>query len=183
MKRMKRCAGFALLELLVAVAVLLGLLSLAAPSVADLLQSMRSRSAAEALLSALNLSRAAAVQHNARVALCKSANASTCSDAQDWAQGWIVFYDDNNSGTHEEGEAVIYRQEALSGAFSIIGNGPVAQYVSYTPLGQAKLLNGGGQAGTFTVCSNGAEHTTDYQVVVAASGRARMAKASADQCR
>jgi type IV fimbrial biogenesis protein FimT len=128
-------------------------------------------------MNSLNLARSAAVQRNARVVMCKSATGSSCAEDAGWGDGWLIFQDANNSGTWDEGEALLYRQSALPGYLTLSGNTPVNEYVSYTPFGQAKLLGGGFQAGTFTVCAKVAGRKDGYQVFVASSGRARMAKA------
>ena len=57
-------------------------------------------------------------------------------------------------------------------------NRPVADYVSFTGLGHARLLNGGLQMGTFTLCRRGAPAR---RVVLANSGRVRVEK-SRDAC-
>ena len=56
---------------------------------------------------------------------------------------------------------------------TIRGNRPVDDYVSYTSLGSARLLNGALQMGTFTVCKSGRRA---IDVVLANSGRARIQK-------
>ena len=50
------------------------------------------------------------------------------------------------------------------------GNGPVDDYVSFTPLGEPRRLSGALQMGTFTVCRSGQD---EVQVVLAATGRVR----------
>jgi type IV fimbrial biogenesis protein FimT len=51
------------------------------------------------------------------------------------------------------------------------GNHPVADYVSYTSLGHARMLSGALQMGTLVVCKPG---QSALQVVLANSGRARV---------
>ena len=50
------------------------------------------------------------------------------------------------------------------------GNGPVDDYVSFTPLGEPRRLSGALQMGTFSVCRPGQD---EVQVVLAATGRVR----------
>jgi len=64
---------------------------------------------------------------------------------------------------------------ALADKITIVGNRPVADYVSYTSLGHARLPNGALQMGTFTVCSSG---LTALKVILGNSGRVRIAKSS-----
>jgi type IV fimbrial biogenesis protein FimT len=59
-----------------------------------------------------------------------------------------------------------------------LANRPVADYVSFTPLAQARLVNGGLQMGTLTVCRPG--HAA-IRVVLANSGRVRL-ESSAESC-
>ena len=50
------------------------------------------------------------------------------------------------------------------------GNGPVDDYVSFTPLGEPRRLSGALQMGTFSLCRAGHD---EVQVVLAATGRVR----------
>ena len=58
---------------------------------------------------------------------------------------------------------------------SVSGNRPVDDYVSYTGLGEARMLNGALQMGTFTVCSPGQRA---LHVVLANTGRVRIEQTS-----
>ena len=60
----------------------------------------------------------------------------------------------------------------------MLANRPLEEYVSYTDLGQARLLNGALQMGTFTVCRSG---QLALHVVLANSGRVRIEKTD-DRC-
>jgi archaellum component FlaG (FlaF/FlaG flagellin family) len=51
------------------------------------------------------------------------------------------------------------------------GNAPVANYVSFTALGHARMLNGALQMGTLQVCLSGYDA---IKVVLANGGRARI---------
>ncbi len=57
-------------------------------------------------------------------------------------------------------------------------NRPVDDYVSYTSLGQARMLNGALQMGTFVVCRRGQRA---LHVVLANTGRVRIEKTT-DRC-
>ena len=54
---------------------------------------------------------------------------------------------------------------------TIEANRPLDDYVSYTSLGHARMLNGALQMGTFTVCRSGQRA---LHVVLANSGRVRI---------
>jgi len=53
---------------------------------------------------------------------------------------------------------------------TITANGPLDDYVSYTSIGHARMLNGALQMGTFTICKRGQRA---LHVVLANSGRVR----------
>ncbi len=61
---------------------------------------------------------------------------------------------------------------------TVQANRPLDDYVSYTSVGNARMLNGALQMGTFTVCRTG---QSAMQVVLANSGRVRVEK-SASRC-
>lgn len=75
-------SGVTLIELIVTVAVLAILLSLAAPTFRDLLAAQRIRAAAHSLVSDLVLARSEAVKRGASVTLTPTAG--------NWADGWRV---------------------------------------------------------------------------------------------
>jgi len=85
----------------------------------------------------------------------------------------VVHVDADRDGDIDAGEAALRVQEAATQGITIRGNRPVADYVSYTSLGSARLLNGALQMGTFTVCKSG---RPAIDVVLANSGRARIQK-------
>ena len=177
-----RNGGFTLIELLLALAVASVLLSVAAPAMSALVDSVRQRSAAQALLFSLQFSRSEAIKRGGRVVLCKSASGADCSRAGGWEQGWIVFHDRNNNARVDAGEAILQHEQRLSGAVRLSGNNLVESYVSYTPLGNTSMTGGGMQMGTLTVCQPEAKRVSARQVVISSSGRARTQKVKLDHC-
>ena len=75
-------------------------------------------------------------------------------------------------------EQVLRREGAAPDGITVQANHPVADYVSYTSLGHARLLSGALQMGTFVVCKPGQDA---LKVVLANSGRARIDK-TRDRC-
>ena len=84
-----------------------------------------------------------------------------------------MYIDENHNGQVDDDELVLHRQGPAPDGISVRGNRPIADYVSYTSLGHARLLNGGLQMGTFVVCKSGQNALI---VVLANSGRARIEK-------
>jgi type IV fimbrial biogenesis protein FimT len=116
------------------------------------------------------LARTEAIKRGYRVNLCKSADAATCTDDGDWSQGWILHVDAAAEGQPAPDEPPIAYDPPVSRPIRVDGNGPVDDYVSFTPLGEPRRLSGALQMGTFTVCRSGQD---EVQVVLAATGRVR----------
>jgi type IV fimbrial biogenesis protein FimT len=174
--------GFTLIEMLGVLAISATLVTLAAPSMTAMFDSVRISAASNDLLAGLYLARSEAIKRNSRVALCKSADGVSCASAGGWEQGWIIFHDANNNGLREPSETIIRREMPLSSTVRLTGNLNVAHYVSFTPTGATKLAGGGFQAGTLTVCRQSLFGGEARQIVLNAVGRPRVQKAVVDSC-
>lgn len=181
-KRFHGSNGHSLVELLAVVCLMGVLATLAAPAMSSIIGSIQLASTTNGLFSHILLARNEAIKRNSRVALCKSADGISCAAAGGWEQGWIVFHDANNSGTREETETIMQRELALPASLRLTGNLNVAHYVSFASTGAAKLVGGGFQAGTLTVCQYSADGSTARQIVLNAAGRPRVQKGSAASC-
>ena len=173
--------GFTLIEMLVAVTIAAILTSLAAPSVAQLAASLQLSSASNALMSSLFLARHEAIKRNGRVVMCKTTDGIHCAASGGWEQGWIIFHDVNNNSLREDTEQIIQQQMALSGSLRMTGNTTVASYISFVSTGGTRLVNGGFQAGTLTLCRASASGDA-RQIILNAAGRPRVQKAVMPSC-
>lgn len=125
-----RQPGFTLLELIVVLAIMAIVATLAAPSYQQFMASSAVNSATNALVGSLAMARAGAVTRRVAAGVCRTtdANAVTpaCSTAlitgfqqRDWSSGWIVYAKDNgnaNTQAFEAGDAILHRQPALGTA-------------------------------------------------------------------
>lgn len=184
MKKIKtvRFQGFSLVEMMVALAVLGILASIAIPAYSTMVLSHNLASQANSLLTSLHLARSEAIKRNARVVACKSASGMDCTGSGSWQQGWIVFEDTNNNASLDDEEILLRRIQALPAGYSLTGNAPVARYVSYTPLGLTKMTSGAFQAGTLTLCHPSAGNGEARQIVINISGRPRIQKVALASC-
>ena len=171
-------AGFTLVELLVALAIGGVLLAIAAPAYGDWVAAYQLRNHAEQLAASMRLARSEALRRGHRVNLCPAADARRCGQADGWDGGWLVFVDANRDGRIDDDEPVLRVLHAPVPDIRVQANRPLASYVSFTSLGSARLLNGGLQMGTFTLCRPG-QHA--LKVVLANSGRVRLEK-TLDPC-
>lgn len=182
MGKFGRERGFTLIEALVVVAIVVILQAIAVPRLSDWIKSMRLTAAANNVFSSLLLTRSEAIKRNSRAVMCKSFSGDACSTMGGWDQGWIIFHDANGNASFDAGEALVHRQQPLDVGLKVSGNSPVANYVSFTPMGSSRYISGAFQAGTLTVCNQSAAKTDARQLVIHSSGRPRIAKVTMDSC-
>jgi type IV fimbrial biogenesis protein FimT len=108
--------GFTLIELMFTVVVLAVLLGIGVPNFRDFLRSGRMTSAANDLLTDINLARSESVKRRVSVTLCKSTDGSSCTtDASVALRRWIVFVDDANAAVvhADDGDGFVDSGEAV----------------------------------------------------------------------
>jgi len=167
---LRRQRGLTLLEVGVVLALSVIVAMLALPTWRHWLAKQELANRAQTLATALERARTEAIKRGYRVNLCKSADAATCTDDGDWSQGWILHVDAAAEGQPARDEPPIAYDPPVARPIRVDGNGPVDDYVSFTPLGEPRRLSGALQMGTFTVCRSGQD---EVQVVLAATGRVR----------
>lgn len=167
-----RHAGFTVIELLIAVALLAILMGIAAPSLRDLTMNARVTSQANDLMTDLAIARNEAVKRGARAAVCASSSGTACTNSA-WNQGWIVFVDPDGDGTVAVAADVIKAVPALDGANTLVSaghanNGAGGPMVSYRPSGV--VTPGGAGTVTFDLCDS---RTTANVGAAAAANKGR----------
>lgn len=124
--------GFTLIELMVTVAVLAILITVAIPNFQTFLLNSRMASQTNDVITALSLARSEAVKRAANVTVCASSNSTTATPTctGGWAQGLIVR---DAAGT------VIRVQPALGGASTLSGGTDVASTITFTASGRTTI--------------------------------------------
>jgi type IV fimbrial biogenesis protein FimT len=108
-------SGLTLLELLATLALGAILLGIAVPSFENLLLESRMVTAVNALVHAVHLARAAAIQQMRPVVVCRTRDGAGCAPAGDWASGWLVFANDDHDDPPfvDPGERVLQVMQRL----------------------------------------------------------------------
>ena len=83
--------GFTLFELLLAVAILVLLFSIAVPSFAAIVARQRQSVEINALFHAVHRARKESILKRKVVSICPSIDGHTCNPGKDWSSGWILF--------------------------------------------------------------------------------------------
>lgn len=167
-----RSHGFTLLELMTYLGILSLLISIGIPELNNMIYEQKLRKATQDLFLSAAIARSEAVKRNLPVLVM--------TNADSWSNGWKVFVDHNNDGTRNQNEPVIAITEKLDEILAR-GNTPVTSYIRFTPSGRPKLIGGGFQAGTITLCTASSKAVT-RRLIMNASGRIRIKKSTTTAC-
>ncbi len=138
---MKKSSAFTLLELMITIAILGILASIAVPSFTGSIQSGAMTSNTNALIGSLVLARSEAIKRGTRVSVCESSNSMAtspaCQVAGAWHNGWVVWEDANANNTIDATEAVVQVIDKASGGSSvtIVGGANVVNVASFVATG------------------------------------------------
>ncbi len=100
--------GYSLLELVVALSVAGLLMTVAAPTAQHMVASTRASSAINDLARVISLARSAALTHQREIKLCPGRD-DACGMRNSWADGMLVFSDDDNDQRAGEDELIVAR--------------------------------------------------------------------------
>jgi type IV fimbrial biogenesis protein FimT len=129
-----------LVELMVVVAIIGVLVSVAIPQFTQYRAGKTTRALASSLASAFRLARSEAIKRGRNVTLCRSTNPDAAAPAcaaggGDWTSGWIIFEDGNVRGVVDQGDTIIRTEGAKVNQGQITDNSGAAYFITYHGLG------------------------------------------------
>ena len=121
--------AFTLTELMVTIAIISILTSIALPAYTSLVRTTKIASYTSQLHAALLMTRSEAIKRGRSVTICRSSNAnstnpkcaSALSDSQinaGWGEGWLIFVDVNNDSVYNSDDVLIQVQGAMISPFT-----------------------------------------------------------------
>jgi type IV fimbrial biogenesis protein FimT len=123
------------------------LVGIGLPSFKYVTTSNRISSEINGLLGDMQFARSQAIKQGQTVTICASSDGATCSGANTWQLGWIVFLDAFNDHTVDPGDAVIRVQPKFNSNDTLVASVPTFTYAQFNRMGYAPT----GVPGTFTI--------------------------------
>lgn len=163
--------GFTLIELMVTIAVLAILLSVAIPNYQNMVLTNRMAAQANQVITALNYARSEAVKRGTTATVCSTSGGAACAGSTNWSTGWMVFSDANGDGTVGADEAVLRVWPALNTGNTL--NTGTHLRITFTSTGFAT-----GYMDTFRLCDTRGKAEA-RSIIINAMGRSYVEKVTA----
>ncbi len=180
-----------MIELMVVIAIVAILTTLAAPSFKQLIQSNSMSSTVNAFLADLRFARSEAIRRGGSVMMCRSDAPEiadpTCGSGDGpggngWVSGWIVFQNLNNGSTRSSDEPLLRVQGPITSLNSIMERGGGSSSTKFKFTATGRLLN----VSSATTLQFGGNDTFSNEVqrvvCVSLGGRARIAGNGTTDC-
>lgn len=173
----RRTAGFTLVELMVVLAVLAIMLTLAAPSFTSFLRSAELSTTTHSFVASLNAARSEAMKRNLPAMVMPLE-----SGRRDWSQGFVTFVDVDRDGAYTESVDITVLRQPISGTFlTVEGNGTATAtpaYVRYDGSGFARKINGSASNMSLSFARNDVPPAETFaqtrRIFIARTGRIRI---------
>jgi type IV fimbrial biogenesis protein FimT len=169
---MKKHSGFTILELMITLAIVAIVTSLAIPSLSQFIKNDRLVTQINTLVSHLAYARSEAVTRNQQVVICARGSDTSCGS--DWKEGWLLFVDDGNGSLDIGTDTILRVQQTLEGQNLLFSSALIGNSVIYDYRGFASDSNG-----TFLLCDDRGQ---DFQKVISISNTGRVRQGGNATC-
>lgn len=112
MSKLRKTQGFTLIEMMVTLALVVIMLSLAVPSLTQYRRNSTLSATANAFLGSINTAKAEAMRQGKPVFMMPT-------DGKDWRSGWVLFIDANFDGQKQDSETILAQQDAIASDIQI----------------------------------------------------------------
>jgi type IV fimbrial biogenesis protein FimT len=126
----RHSAGFNLIELMVAIAVLSILVGIGVPSFTTFIRNNRIGTQTNAVIGALNYARGETAVRGQPVSVCAANTTRTaCLDGNNWSNGWMIFTDRTGEiGQFDEDDVLLQAGDAPVAGFAVGATGPFVRF-------------------------------------------------------
>lgn len=148
-------SGFTIVELLIVVVISAILIGLAVPSFQSFIGKNRLATISDEIYTAISFTRMEAVMRRTNVTLCAKNSdgaTTTCEPLgvnADYANGWLIFLDDDTDGVLDVAEELLKVTDAFQGNMSITNSNTIIPGIRFGISG--RVAQG---AGTLTISAN-----------------------------
>jgi type IV fimbrial biogenesis protein FimT len=136
MQSNRRDSGFTMMELVMTMAIVVILGTIAIPGFKFVTSSNRVATEVNGLLGDIQFARSQAVKEGLSVTICTSTSGTGCTST-DWELGWIVFLDSNGNQAVDAGEVVVRTQPAFAGTDTFIATPATFHALTFNRMGYA----------------------------------------------
>ncbi len=170
--RARSVCGYSLFELLITITLASTLMAIAIPSFASIMNNTRLLNTSLEVSKSLAIARNGAITANRTVLMCRVSEndenqcATKYQRNSSWANGWLVYIDNNANNTYDDSDYVLNRAKASKR----IG-------VVFNQSGRLRFFpNGSSRSAGFYVCAENAESFRHIKLLY--TGRARVEQSS-----
>ncbi|GAB57861.1 GspH/FimT family pseudopilin [Rheinheimera nanhaiensis] len=164
----RSATGFTLVELMVTIAILAIVTTVAVPSFNSLVQGNRLTGVTNQLLSAYQGARSEAIKRSQNVMLCATTDGISCAAKADWSS-WLVL----------AGNEVVAQGRSSN---NLVVSGPANTSIVFTPAGLVRDNSGAGLASSIRVCTKSSSVTENTRTLTFVAGGAISIARGASAC-